>query len=93
MKQIYTELKDKGLELLAVNSIDDEGKIRDYVRQGGFQFKIGLGKKLASDVFRGYRADTFPMNFLIDSSGNIVFRSVGFDEPGLRKALKQLAIQ
>ena len=44
-------------------------------------------------VFAKYGVQAFPTNYLLDSSGKIVFRSVGFDEAGIRKALATLGVQ
>jgi hypothetical protein len=80
---------------VAVNLADTREATEKYVREGAFPFKIALGKEQGdreTGIFKQYRVDTYPSNFLIDSSGKIVFRSVGFDEQGLRAALAKMGI-
>jgi hypothetical protein len=35
----------------------------------------------------------YPTNYLIDSNGKIAFRSIGYDESGLRAALAKLGVK
>jgi hypothetical protein len=55
-----------------------------------------LGKEqgdLEGGIFKQYRVDTYPTNFLIDAEGKIVYRSIGFDEAELKAALKKLGVE
>ena len=40
-----------------------------------------------------YGVKGYPSNYLLDSNGKIVFRSVGFDEEGIRAALAKLGVK
>ena len=87
-------MKDKGLNLVAVNLGDSDEVINKYVKEGGFAFPIVKGeKKQAGSVFEKYGVQAFPTNYLLDKDGNVVFRSVGFDEEGLRKALEGMGLK
>jgi thioredoxin-related protein len=46
-----------------------------------------------SPIFQQYAVQAYPTNYVLDSTGKIVFRSVGFDEPGIRAALKKLGVK
>ena len=87
-------MKDKGFELVAINLGDSDDVINKYVKESGFTFPIVKGEKMgAGSVFEKYGVQAFPTNYLLDSEGNVVFRSVGFDEQGLRAAIDKLGMK
>lgn len=51
------------------------------------------GKGDNYDASLQYRVEAYPTNYVLDSSGKVVFRSVGFDEDGIRKALAKLEVK
>jgi len=98
LQKLYAELKDKGLELIAINSGDPEETINKYAKESGFTFKIGMGEKPASDgknyqVPTLYGVQAYPTNYVLDGEGKVIFRSVGFNEEGLRGALEKLGVK
>lgn len=40
-----------------------------------------------------YGIKGYPSNYILDSTGKIVFRSVGFDEAAIRAALTKLGVK
>jgi hypothetical protein len=40
-----------------------------------------------------YFVELFPTNFLIDSTGKVVYRRVGWDDVEIRAALKKIGIE
>jgi hypothetical protein len=90
---MYAGLKAKGLNLIAINNGDKAEVINKYVAEGGFTFPIVLGERGQNSVFSQYGVQAYPTNYLLDGEGNVVFRSVGFDEAGLRAALERLALK
>jgi len=89
-------LKDKGLELIAVNyqAGDTMEKITSYISDNKFNFRIVLGG--ARDNYtlgKAYGVQAYPTNYLLDGEGKIVWRSVGFDEAGLRAALAKMGVK
>jgi hypothetical protein len=68
--------------------------INKYVKDNNFTFLIGMkGKGDNYDAALQYRVEAYPTNYVLDSSGKIIFRSVGFDEEGIRAALKKLDVK
>lgn len=66
------------------------------MKDGKFTFKIGVGFTFGErdyGVPAKYGVKGYPTNYLLDSKGKIVFRSVGFDEAGIRKALEKLGVK
>lgn len=61
-----------------------------------FTFKIGLtGKKVgaAYDIAEKYGVQAYPTNYLLDANGKVLYRATGFDEAGLRAALKKAGVE
>ena len=83
------------MELVAVNHGDDAAQINKYTAEGGFTFKIAMDRPKANDTGLSgkYGVKGYPSNYLLDSNGKIVFRSVGFDEAGIRAALAKLGVK
>ena len=92
---MYKALKAKGLALIAVNSGDSKAEILKYVKEGGFTFAIGMDNVGRKDygVAKKYGVQAYPTNYVVDSKGNVVWRSVGFDENGLKSALAKLGVK
>ena len=93
---MYSELKGKGLELVAINNGDSKEVINKYVDENKWSFKIVMGGERggkSSPVFEQYGVQAYPTNYLLDSEGKVVWRSVGFDEAGLRAAIKKMGLQ
>jgi hypothetical protein len=81
--------------VIAVDSDDDRETIARYVKSCGWTFPIALGSQARGgfEIPKAYRVDLFPTNFLIDAEGKIVYRCIGWDEPGLLAALAKLGIR
>ena len=92
-KDIYKDLKDKGLKVLAI-SIDDErtvAKVKPFVRSKNFPFPVLLDTN--SEVARKYYAQNIPYSVLLDKSGNIVYTHLGYmkgDELKMKNKIEEL---
>jgi hypothetical protein len=72
--------------------------INKYVSDNHFTFKIGMGGERVPggkqhEVFGLYGVQAYPTNYLVDPAGKVVYRSVGFNEAGLRAALEKLGVK
>lgn len=65
-----------------------------YQKEGGFTFPIVMGGR-GKDYTLGkaYGVQAYPTNYLLGPDGKIVWRSVGFDEAGLRAALAGMGLK
>jgi hypothetical protein len=83
------------MELIAVNSGDSKEQINKYVDEGKFTFRIGMDDAGGKNhgVAAKYGVMAYPTNYVLDSSGKVVWRAVGFDETGLRAALEKLGVK
>lgn len=77
---LYSDLKDRGLVILAVNVDDDPQKVdkffKDIKMTAEFPVIFDPENKLPSL----YDLEKFPTSFLIDSKGNIVETFAGFTD-------------
>ena len=85
-------LKNKGFDLIAINSGDSKETIDKYVNENRFTFKIGMPPQ-GYGIFNDYGVQAYPTNYIVDSHGNVVFRCVGYDEDGIRNALEELGVK
>ncbi len=44
-------------------------------------------------VFEDYGVMAYPTNYVLDSEGKVVYRSLGFDEKAIRAALEKLGVK
>lgn len=90
LKKLYTRLSPKGFQLLSINNAEDAATVKKFVSKENLKFPVVLSTpKLLST----YGIEAIPTNYLLDSKGKIVFRSVGYDEAGLMKALAKLGLK
>jgi hypothetical protein len=80
--------------LIAVNVTDDAGTIDAYRQQGGFTFPLAMDvlDGVSQGVGQKYGVSACPTNYVLDQTRKVVFRSAGFDEAGIRAALKKLGV-
>ena len=93
---MYSELKEKGLELVALNNGDDKETIDKYIAENKFTFKIGMGGQSGGEydkIAKAYGVMAYPTNYVVDSNGKVIWRGVGFDEKGIRDALAKLGVK
>ena len=93
---MFDELKDKGMGLIAVNGMDSDAVINKYVQEKKFTFQIGMADKKEGgiyDVGQKYGVSAYPTNYLVDASGKVIWRGIGFNEAAIRKALAEQGIK
>ena len=92
VNRIYTELKDRGLEVLLVDFREDPDLVKRTVRERGYVAPVLLDQ--SGDVAgRQYGVWGTPTVYLIDRRGQLVGRIVGprsWDKPEARKLLQDL---
>lgn len=91
---MYDEFKEKGFLVVALNGSDGKDQINKYIKENNFTFQIGMKEgDQPYNVDSQYGVQAYPTNYLVGSDGKILFRSVGFDEEGIRKALAKIGIK
>ena len=88
MRDIYKELKEKGLEIVAINEDDPRNvsKVKPMASSHRWDFIILLDTN--KDVKRLYHVSAYPTTFVLDHDGNVKYRHLGYT-PGSEKELKE----
>jgi peroxiredoxin len=77
IQALYEKLKGKGLTIVAVDLMEDQKTVQDFVKAHGMTFPVlidGSGK-----VGSTYDAGSIPTNYLVDRKGKVLARVVGYD--------------
>ncbi len=76
METLYQTLKDRGLEMLAVNVEEDAQEVlKDFLQKNPHSFTIPLDTQMrVQEMYNVYR---FPETFVIDKNGVIVDHIIG----------------
>jgi hypothetical protein len=90
---MYPTLAKQGLRYISVNYGDDKATINKYVKEGKFTFPIGMNGKGKNDVSELYGVQAYPTNYLISPDGKVVASFVGFDEAGMKAALRKMGLK
>jgi hypothetical protein len=89
VNQLYTELRDRGLDVLLVNFREDPDRVRRTVQERGYVAPVLLDQ--SGDVTgRLYGVWGPPTVYLIDRQGRLVGRAVGprdWSTPAARQLL------
>lgn len=75
MERQYTEFKDKGVEIIAINKKQSDFEVNTYVKNMGMTFPVAIDKK--DSVFKVYNIGPLPTTIFIDKNGKIVDISKG----------------
>lgn len=84
------------MQLVAINYGDPAATIRQYIETSKWTFRIVMGggeKDPGFPVFSHYGVQAFPTNYVLDSTGKVVWHGVGFDEGAIRSALAKLGVK
>lgn len=78
-------MKDRDVVVLAINLQDSKETIRKYFEENKFTFRPVMQK--SDEISRAYGVSAYPTNYLVGKDGKIRYRSVGYDEAGLKEAI------
>ena len=91
MESLYGRYKEKGLEILAVNTRESREQVLAFVKENGLSFPVALD--IDGKVSDSYGVQAIPTSFIIDREGKIITRVVGsidWDTPKIRTAFEHL---
>lgn len=89
LRDLYGRLSKQGFGMISVNEGDDAKTITDYAKKQKYTFPIVMSGHGGPDVSKLYHVTGYPTNYLVDAKGKIIARFLGFDEEGLKAALKK----
>lgn len=62
--------ENEDLVVLAVNVMEDEGVVSDYIQEGGYNFQVVLDKE--GSVAKTYLINAFPTTYVVDEEGMLL---------------------
>ncbi len=77
MQALYQKMKAKGLEVVGVDLAEEKQLVSRFVKTNGLSFPILLDSDVS--VGSAWGASSIPTNYLLDRSGRVIARVVGFD--------------
>jgi thiol-disulfide isomerase/thioredoxin len=95
LQKVYDDLKEKELEIVAVNANDSAADITQYVNDNKLTFKIVMGGSGEQYTLgKTYGVLGYPTSYLVDAAtGKIVWRGLIFTEEALREALANMGLK
>ncbi len=88
MQKLYTDYKDKGFTLVAINTDDDKATISKYLTENHFDMPVVMAVK--TPTAEDYKVGSWPTNILLDKNGKVILRMEGFDEKQIRAEIEKL---
>ncbi|HLA62600.1 MAG TPA: TlpA disulfide reductase family protein [Nitrospiraceae bacterium] len=67
MQKIYDKLRDKGFVVLAVNELEDDAKVREYIKRYGYTFPVLMDRD--NKVANQFGVFGLPLSVFIDEKG------------------------
>ena len=64
--------------VLAVDVMEEEGKVREYIEEGGYDFDVALD--LDGQISRDYLVSAYPTSYFIETDGTLIGRVAGLLE-------------
>jgi peroxiredoxin len=77
IQSLYSRLSGKGLVVVAIDMGEDKTRVKKFAREHGLSFPVLLDTDVA--VGSAFDASSIPTNYLLDRSGRIIARIVGYD--------------
>ncbi len=88
MQKLYDQYSSQGMKMVAINVIpEQDDMVAPWQEKNGFTFPILVGSD-SDSIMNDYRMTAAPLNFLLDSEGNILNRFEGY-APGGEKEIEK----
>lgn len=84
MEKLHRELKEQGMEVVAVNFREDEAEVRDFLKELGLTFTVLLDKD--GEVSEEYGVWSLPLSYFINRRGEFVGKALGARDWGSEEA-------
>ncbi|KNF07605.1 thiol-disulfide oxidoreductase ResA [Gottschalkia purinilytica] len=77
------------LVVLAVDVMEDEEKVKNYIKKGAYDFEVVLDEE--GDVAKNYLISAFPTSYFVDKDGTLIGSVPGMMEyPQMNQILKSI---
>jgi peroxiredoxin len=92
LEEMYGKYKDNGLLIVGINGFEPANTVADFVKNKGITYPVLLNSTPTGGLAKAFGVLAYPTNYVLDGTGKIVARFVGFDEAQLDKALAKLGV-
>jgi len=92
LQSMFPGLKKQGFAYLSVNQGDSADAVNKFIAENKYTFPVALNGSKDADVVTTYGVPAFPTNLVIAPDRTIIARFVGFDEEGLKGAIRKLGL-
>jgi len=90
LQALFMKYKRAGLQVVGLNPTDKPEAILAFCRARGYTFTVA---PCAAEVARPFGVETYPTCFLVNATGKVVYRAVGYDAAGLTAAVAKLGLK
>lgn len=80
LQQVFDTYPEKDLMVFGLDVGEDQKQVDEFGFNGAFSFPLLLGAE--PTVTEPYFVDDYPITYIIDRTGHIVFKAIGTDNPG-----------
>lgn len=88
LNQLYLDNKAKGLQVIGISMDDGSDAVRQFLLKNRIDYPVVMGNDGIANDFGG--VEGLPTKFIIDRSGNVVRKLVGYQVSELEKAIHEL---
>jgi thiol-disulfide isomerase/thioredoxin len=88
MQALYDELREEGLEILAVNVLEDEETAAAFITEQGFTYPVLMDR--SGRVMLRYGVRAYPTTYLIDRAGYVIGVRPGFHDWATDDVIEQM---
>ncbi len=94
LNALYLRAKKQGLEIVAIDSMDDLSSVQAYAKEAGISFPIALDDRgeMHYGIAKKYGVGLYPTSFLVDQTGKVSAKFEGNKVEDIEKALAVLGI-
>ena len=80
LQQLHDQYGEKGLAVLGLDIGEDASQVNEFATDSAYTFPLLVGAD--PDLLAKYSVAVYPMTFVIDRNGKIIFAGSPTDEPG-----------
>jgi peroxiredoxin len=88
LNQLYLDNKARGLEIVGVSMDDESAAVKEFLKGNRIDYPVVMGNEGVANDFGGIEG--LPTKFIIDRSGKVVKKLVGYQVMELERAVLEL---
>ena len=88
LNQLYLDNKGKGLQIIGVSMDDGSDAVKQFLLKNRVDYPVVMGNEDVANDFGG--VEGLPTKFIIDRSGKVIRKLVGYQVAELEKTIREL---